>query len=140
MAVANMENGAKELPPLREECDAEDNPHALSVTRCSKEGSIRGIFVDFLLHFQRMHDLCHLVLDERVTLIKPDSVEARQYSCSLACLEMGVDRRSSGGDGRERAYPSFRDKPPRTLWNKPMARVGFSRVLTQSSSSKMPTK
>jgi hypothetical protein len=44
----------KELPPLREECDAEDDAHALSVSRCSKEGSERGVLVDFFLHFQRM--------------------------------------------------------------------------------------
>lgn len=77
MTMANTESGVKILPPLRKECDAEDNPHALSVPRSGKQGSKRGIFVHFLLHFQRVNDLCHLVLDERVTLIKPDGVETR---------------------------------------------------------------
>jgi hypothetical protein len=77
MTMANIEAEVKELPPLREECDAEDDPHALSVPRSGKEGSKRRVFVDFLLHFQRVNDLCHLVLDERVTLIKPNGVEAR---------------------------------------------------------------
>ena len=77
MIIANIEDGVKELPPLRKKCDAENNPNALSVPRSGKEGSKRGLFVDFLLHFQRVNDLCHLVLDKRVTLIKPDGVEAR---------------------------------------------------------------
>jgi hypothetical protein len=75
-----------ELPPLREECNAEDNAHALSISRCSKEGRKRGVFVDFLLHSHRMQDLYHLVLDERVTLAKPGGMEAREYSCGLAIL------------------------------------------------------
>ena len=87
-----MESGVKELPPLREECDAEDNPHALSISRCSKEGSKRGVLVDFLLRTQRMHDFHHLVLNERVTLVIPNGVEAREYSCGLAILQWGVDR------------------------------------------------
>jgi hypothetical protein len=95
-----VESGVKELPPLREECDAEDNSHALSVCWCSKEGSKRGILVGCLLHSQRVYDLCHFVLDKRVTLIKPDGVEARKYSRGLACLQLGVDRRYLFGDRR----------------------------------------
>ncbi len=100
MSMTIMESGVKELPPLREECDAEDNSHALSVCWCSKEGSKRGILVDCLLQSQRVYDLCHLVLDKRVTLIKPDGVEARKYSRGLACLQLGVDRRYPSRDRR----------------------------------------
>jgi len=91
---------------LREECDAEDNPHALSISRCSKEGRKRGDFVDFLLHSQRMYDFYHLVLDERVTLVIPDSVEAREYPCGLAILQSGVHRRIPK-ETEEKAYLSF---------------------------------
>jgi hypothetical protein len=48
--------------------------------------------VDFLLRSQRMHDFHHLVLNERVTLVISDGVEARKYSCGLAILQSGVDR------------------------------------------------
>lgn len=48
--------------------------------------------VDFLLRTQRMHDFHHLVLNERVTLVIPNGVEAREYSCGLAILQWGVDR------------------------------------------------
>lgn len=95
-----MERKMKELPPLREECDAEDNSHALSICWCSKQGSKRGRLIVCLLHSQRVHDLCHLVLDKRITLIKPDGVEARKYSRGLARLQMGVGRSYPSGDRR----------------------------------------
>jgi len=97
---------SKELPPLREECNAEDYAHALSISRCSKEGSKRGVFVDFLLQSQRIQYFYHLVLDERVTLVKPGGVEAREYLCGLAILQSGVDRRISTETERK-AYHSF---------------------------------
>ena len=45
--MITLKPDVKDSPPLGENCDGEDNSHALFVSWCGKQGSKRGILVDF---------------------------------------------------------------------------------------------